>query len=182
MAIDTLSAALRQINRLWADDYWLTGMPKRESNQIVVMPDRDQSYVSTHKDIADSPGLDPVTADIELNRGVWIAGKIRDKVTGEPLRGRVEYLRSTTTRTCVTFPVLTVRSCSSPPASEQKRMARTESSTCLGPAWSPCIPQKPLPASPRTSFGGGLRTGETKDLGEVQMSVPKPDDPKPIEP
>ena len=69
----------------------LTGMPKRPGNQIVVIPDRDQQYVPTHKDIPDSPGLGPVTADIELNRGVWIEGKITDKLTGQPLRGTVQY-------------------------------------------------------------------------------------------
>jgi RNA polymerase sigma factor (sigma-70 family) len=71
--------------------YRLTGMPKRAGNKIVAIPDRDQPYVSINKDIPDSPGLDPVTADIELMRGVWIEGKIRDKVTGQPLRGTVEY-------------------------------------------------------------------------------------------
>ena len=30
-------------------------------------------------------------------------------------------------------------------------------------------------------FGDGLRSGETKNLGDVQMSVPKPDQPKPDE-
>jgi RNA polymerase sigma factor (sigma-70 family) len=71
--------------------YRLTGMPKRAGSQIVAIPGRDQPHVSTHTDIPDSPGLDPVTADIELKRGVWIEGKITDKVTGQPLRGRVEY-------------------------------------------------------------------------------------------
>ncbi len=90
MAIETLSAALRQINRLWADEYRLMGMPKREGNQIVVIPDRDQPSAVTHKEIGDSDGLDPVTADIELNGGVWIEGKIRDKVTGRAVAGEGE--------------------------------------------------------------------------------------------
>ena len=75
--------------------YRLTGMPKRPGNRIVVIPDRDQQYAPTHKDIPDSPGLDPVTADIELKRGVWIEGKIRDKLlTGQPLRGTLQYFRA----------------------------------------------------------------------------------------
>jgi hypothetical protein len=57
----------------------------------VAIPDCDQPYVPTHKDIPDSPGLDPVTADIELKRGVWIEGKIRDKLMGQPVRGTVQY-------------------------------------------------------------------------------------------
>jgi RNA polymerase sigma factor (sigma-70 family) len=71
--------------------YRLTGMPKREGNLIVAIPQRDQPYVVANKEVPDSPGLDPVTADIELGRGVWIEGKITDKVTGKPLRGIVEY-------------------------------------------------------------------------------------------
>src|SRR5205823_4421551 len=43
------------------------------------------------KDVPGSPGLDPVTVDFELKRGVWIEGKITDKVTGKPVRGAVEY-------------------------------------------------------------------------------------------
>jgi RNA polymerase sigma factor (sigma-70 family) len=71
--------------------YRLTGMPKRGGNQIMAIPQRDQPYLATHTDIPDSPGLDPVTADIELKRGVWIDGKIRDKRTGRPLRATVQY-------------------------------------------------------------------------------------------
>ena len=48
MAIETLSAALRQINRLWADEYRLMGMPKREGNQIVVIPDATLVCLRSH--------------------------------------------------------------------------------------------------------------------------------------
>jgi hypothetical protein len=71
--------------------YRLTGMPRRAGSQIVAIPGRDRPYVAIHTVIPDSPGLDPVTADIELKQGVWIEGKITDKVTGQPIRGRVEY-------------------------------------------------------------------------------------------
>jgi hypothetical protein len=43
-------------------------------------------------DAPDSPGLEPVTVDVELKRGVWIEGKIIDKVTGKPVRGAVQYI------------------------------------------------------------------------------------------
>jgi RNA polymerase sigma factor (sigma-70 family) len=71
--------------------YRLTGMPKGEGFGIVAIPGRDHPYVGTNKGVPDSPGLDPVTVDFELRRGVWIEGKITDKVTGKPLRGAVEY-------------------------------------------------------------------------------------------
>ncbi len=71
--------------------YRLTGMPKGNGNKIVAIPDSDQPYVVSAKAAADSPGLDPVTVDFELKRGVWIEGKIADKVTGRPLQASVEY-------------------------------------------------------------------------------------------
>jgi hypothetical protein len=71
--------------------YRLTGMPKGEGNKIRILPPRDLPYVAVHAEVPDTPGLDPVTVDIELRRGVWIEGKLTDKVTGKPLRGAVEY-------------------------------------------------------------------------------------------
>jgi RNA polymerase sigma factor (sigma-70 family) len=71
--------------------YRLTGMPKGKGYSIVAIPDRDQPYVAINQDVPDSPGLEPVTVDVELKRGVWIEGKITDKLTGKPLRGSVEY-------------------------------------------------------------------------------------------
>jgi RNA polymerase sigma factor (sigma-70 family) len=71
--------------------YRLTGMPKRAGNRIVAVPGTGQPYVVTGKDVPESPGLDPVTVDIELKRGVLIEGKITDKVTGKPVKGQVEY-------------------------------------------------------------------------------------------
>ena len=41
--------------------------------------------------VPDSPGLDPVTADFELKRGIWIEGKITDKATGKPVQANVCY-------------------------------------------------------------------------------------------
>jgi hypothetical protein len=41
--------------------------------------------------VGDSPGLDPVTADIALKRGVWIMGKVIDKATGKAVRAQVQY-------------------------------------------------------------------------------------------
>jgi protocatechuate 3,4-dioxygenase beta subunit len=71
--------------------YRLTGMPKGEGYQIVTIPGSGQPYVATQQNVPDGPGLDPVTVDFALKRGVWIEGKMTDKVTGKPLRGAVEY-------------------------------------------------------------------------------------------
>jgi RNA polymerase sigma factor (sigma-70 family) len=71
--------------------YRLTGMPKGKGYQIVAIPGSDQPYIVARADVPEGLGLDPVTVDIELRRGVWIEGKITDKVTGKPLKGSVEY-------------------------------------------------------------------------------------------
>jgi RNA polymerase sigma factor (sigma-70 family) len=74
--------------------YRLTGLPKGNPdtrNMIMAVPGNDQPYIISVRDVPDSPGLDPVTVDIELKRGVRIVGKITDKVTGKPLQAGVKY-------------------------------------------------------------------------------------------
>ncbi len=71
--------------------YRLVGLAKGTGYMMVVVPAGDQPYVATRKPVPDSPGLDPVTVDVELKRGVWIEGKLTDKATGQPLQGAVEY-------------------------------------------------------------------------------------------
>ncbi|HJZ56322.1 MAG TPA: hypothetical protein VKE74_15255, partial [Gemmataceae bacterium] len=72
--------------------YRLTGMPKGEGNKIKAVPPDDVPYPAVAADVPDSPGLEPVTVDLELKRGVWIEGRITDKVTGKPVKGGVQYL------------------------------------------------------------------------------------------
>jgi RNA polymerase sigma factor (sigma-70 family) len=71
--------------------YRLHGMPKGKGYSIVAIPNHDQPYMVAHKGVPDTTGLDPVTVDMELKRGVWIEGKITDKATGKPVKGSVEY-------------------------------------------------------------------------------------------
>jgi RNA polymerase sigma factor (sigma-70 family) len=71
--------------------YRLTGMPKGADNRIVAIPPRDRPYVAVAADVPDPNGLDPVAANVELKRGVWIEGKVTDKATGKPVRALVEY-------------------------------------------------------------------------------------------
>jgi Carboxypeptidase regulatory-like domain len=74
----------------------LVGMPKMGRNetarrQIVAAPASDQPYFETRVDVPYTAGLAPVTLDIKLKRGLWITGRVTDKVTGEPVRARVLY-------------------------------------------------------------------------------------------
>ncbi len=71
--------------------YRLTGLPKGLGYSIATLPGSGQPYVNTKMDVPDSPGLESVTVDFALKRGVWIEGKLTDKATGKPLKGSVEY-------------------------------------------------------------------------------------------
>jgi RNA polymerase sigma factor (sigma-70 family) len=71
--------------------YRLVGLPKSKDFAIVAIPPGDQPYLFSNQDVPDNPGLEAVTVDFALKRGVWIEGQITDKVTGKPLKGAVEY-------------------------------------------------------------------------------------------
>jgi RNA polymerase sigma factor (sigma-70 family) len=72
--------------------YRLTGLPKGEGNVLMVMPPDDLPYVAVRAEVPGGLGLDPVTVDVELRRGIWVEGKVTDKVTGKPVRAGVQYV------------------------------------------------------------------------------------------
>jgi hypothetical protein len=45
----------------------------------------------TKMDIADTPGLEPLRVDFALQRGIAVRGRLLDRTTGKPVRGRVSY-------------------------------------------------------------------------------------------
>jgi RNA polymerase sigma factor (sigma-70 family) len=71
--------------------YRLTGMPKGKGNKVLFVPREDQPYLLVHAEVPDTDGFDPVTVDFELKRGVWIEGKVTDKVTGKRVSCNVQY-------------------------------------------------------------------------------------------
>ncbi len=72
--------------------YCLLGMPKGEGNIIRAEPPEDAPYLMAIRNIANPPGLEPVTADFALKRGVWINGRVLDKITRQPVPAHVEYV------------------------------------------------------------------------------------------
>jgi RNA polymerase sigma factor (sigma-70 family) len=71
--------------------YRLLGMPKVEGNQIRIGPPDGQPYLMALARVSDGPGLEPVTVDVELKRGVWITGKVTDESTGKPVPSWIRY-------------------------------------------------------------------------------------------
>ncbi|HEY7154143.1 MAG TPA: sigma-70 family RNA polymerase sigma factor, partial [Gemmataceae bacterium] len=71
--------------------YRLAGMPKGKGNEIMAVAPAGQPYFLSRKEVGDTLGLDAVRVDFALKRGVWVRGRITDKVAGKPVRARVRY-------------------------------------------------------------------------------------------
>jgi protocatechuate 3,4-dioxygenase beta subunit len=92
LAGDNLNA--RTFIRTTADQegrYRLTGMPRGKGNRICIIGPEGESYLEAKKDVPAAQGLETVTVDAELKRGVWIKGRVIDKSTGKPVFANVEY-------------------------------------------------------------------------------------------
>lgn len=72
--------------------YRLLGMPKRDGHQLRVRAPDDKPYLMTIARVPDAPGLQPIAVDVNLKRGVWITGRVADKVTGQPVRSWLQYV------------------------------------------------------------------------------------------
>ena len=71
--------------------YCLNGVPKRMGNLLAVLPNRDLPYCSMKVEVPDTPGLEPVSLDVAIKKGVWIQGRVVDKETEKPIKALVEY-------------------------------------------------------------------------------------------
>ncbi len=71
--------------------YRLIGLPKGRGNQFVAIPAKGQPYLAAKLEVPDTPGLEPVSLDIGLKRGILIEGRVIDKSTAEPLKAYVAY-------------------------------------------------------------------------------------------
>jgi RNA polymerase sigma factor (sigma-70 family) len=82
--------------------YRLDGLPKGDGNAIAARtndyippPENEMAsqlpYLSVVKKVGNPLGLEPVTVDFALKRGVWVKGRVTDKNTGKPLWASVEY-------------------------------------------------------------------------------------------
>jgi hypothetical protein len=65
--------------------YELLGLAKAASYNLAVRPPDGLLYFQRHMDVRDTPGLAPLTADIDMVSGLTIRGKVTDKATGKPV-------------------------------------------------------------------------------------------------
>jgi RNA polymerase sigma factor (sigma-70 family) len=71
--------------------YRLAGLPKASAYQVTAHPMVDRGYLGISMKVADTEGLRPVTADIELRRGVEVRCRLIDKETRKPVGGVLRY-------------------------------------------------------------------------------------------
>jgi hypothetical protein len=71
--------------------YRLLGMPKGKGNVIRVAGPEGQPYLMALANVPDGPGIQPVTLDVRLKRGVWVQGKVTDKATGKPVHSIIRW-------------------------------------------------------------------------------------------
>src|SRR5262249_32909281 len=70
--------------------YRLEGVGKAEGSRHYVMAG-GLPYFSSFKVAEEAAGLEPLTVDFELERGLAVRGRLTDKTTGKPVRGRGSY-------------------------------------------------------------------------------------------
>src|SRR5581483_9196709 len=70
--------------------YEFHGARKAKSYLLEVESDSAAAYMASHVQVHDTPGYQPVTAEIPVKKGVIITGQMIDQSTGKPIDGRVE--------------------------------------------------------------------------------------------
>ncbi len=70
--------------------YRLTGLPLGKGNQVYIIAPQDQPYLTAEAKLEALTAEGPLRADFVLKRGVWMSGKVTDKVTG---RAAIAYIR-----------------------------------------------------------------------------------------
>lgn len=68
----------------------LVGMPKGSGTVIDVFPE-GRPYFPRAIKVPDKVGGEPIALDIDLHRGIWITGRVTDKLDGSPQLARITY-------------------------------------------------------------------------------------------
>jgi hypothetical protein len=71
--------------------YRLVGLSREGEHRLQFLPGGGQPYLPAAKTLRATTGLEPVTADFALKRGVLIRGRVTDKETGRPVPALVRY-------------------------------------------------------------------------------------------
>ncbi len=72
----------------------LLGMPLGAGNEVVLTPPEDQPYLLSQFKLPSASDMKPIHIDLVLKRGIWMRGRITDRVTGKPVQARLRYATS----------------------------------------------------------------------------------------
>jgi len=72
-----------------AGRYVLPGWPKQSEYSLLIEPSATSALLWRTVKVTDTPGLEPIAADITLARGVFITGRVVDKHTGQGVLSHV---------------------------------------------------------------------------------------------
>jgi RNA polymerase sigma factor (sigma-70 family) len=71
--------------------YKLMGAPVRRDCEIGVGGPADQPYLTASLEVPKTSGLEPVTVDVKLKRGIWANVRVFDKADNSPVFGDLHY-------------------------------------------------------------------------------------------
>jgi len=63
------------------------GLAKKSESQLKVIPNEDQPYFGRTIEVPETAGTESVEMKITLHRGLWIKGRVTNKMTHEPIAG-----------------------------------------------------------------------------------------------
>jgi RNA polymerase sigma factor (sigma-70 family) len=69
--------------------YRIVGNPKQRAYAVIA--EGRPYFAGTKRNLADTPGLEPLVVNFELDRGIEITGRVFNKATGEPIDAEVTY-------------------------------------------------------------------------------------------
>ena len=70
-----------------AGRFRLLGLAKQSEIQLRVIPNEEQPYFGRTIEVPDAPGIEPLEMKVSLHRGLWIKGRVTNKLTHEPVAG-----------------------------------------------------------------------------------------------
>ena len=74
-----------------AGRFELTGYPKAREYFLQVSPPPGGPFLAFSFPLDDTPGFEPLTAEIRLTRGILVQGQVTEESTHQPVKGQVEY-------------------------------------------------------------------------------------------
>jgi len=72
--------------------YQLIGVPPGAKHVLNVAPPKTEPWLIASQQFSVDSGVPNVTVDVQVFRGIWLEGRVTDEATGEPIKGRVDYL------------------------------------------------------------------------------------------